>query len=232
MFYCVVMQSTEKVNVGWVTEVNDKTVKVKVTKSYMKPVFTFDDKTKMFFPGFKGIGQKPKGPAIGMGVKYRTDKNGRATTLLMTPPLQPAKPVTDMYERKFEDLFEIGDENKDDYIDIVEFSIYFRGSGKRSPKHFPGVFCQKYDQDKDERLSFEEFKQTIMNQAGYKQKQKSPEEWMKIADKNEDGEVSVEEFVKHIPGVGHTEKVVPRNDKDKSGGLSLSELKTWLNQSK
>ena len=220
----------EKVNVGWITEVKGNVIKARVTKDYMKPTFIFDAKTKMFFPGFNGIGLKPTGPIVGCGIKYRTDKTGRATVFSMEPPLKPSKYLIDMYERTLEDLFEIGDENKDNQISIIEYSTYFR-SGKRSPKHFPGVFASKYDQDKDGLLSFKEFKTVIENSAGYKQKQKTPEEWMKLADQNGDGEINVEEFVKNIPGVGHTEKVVPRNDKDKSGGLSLEEFKAWLNNS-
>ena len=226
------LYGAEKVNVGWITEVNGSTVKVKVTKAdYMKDSFTFDDKTKMFFPGFKGIGPEPKGPISGCGIKYRTDKNGRATVLVMEPPLKPSKYINDMYERNFKDLFETGDENKDKHISIVEFSIYFR-SGKRSPKHFPEIYASRYDKDKDGLLNFEEFKEVVMNSPEYRQKQKSPEEWMKLADKDGNGEISVEEFVKNIPGSGHTEKVVPRNDKDKSGGLSLDELRNWLNDPK
>ena len=221
----------DKVNVGWVTDVKNKTVTVKVTKDYMTGSFTFDDKTKMFFPGFKGIGQTPQGPAVGMGVKYRTDKNGRATVLMMAPPLKPAKPIANFHQKPLDLLFKTADENQDNQIDIVEYSIYFRGSGKRSPKHFPAVFCGKYDQDKDEKLSFEEFKTVIMNLPAYKQKLNSPEEWMKLADKNKDGEIDVKEFTTTIPAVGHTEKVVPRHDKDKSGGLSLEELKSWLEKS-
>ena len=230
-FITLVVAGAEKVNVGWITEINGNQVKVKVTKaSYMKDTFTFDEKTKMFFPGFNGIGQIPKGPQVGCGIKYRIDKNGRATVLTMEPPLKPSMYISDMYERKIKELFEIGDENKDSRIDIVEYSTYFR-AGKRSPKHFPGVFASQYDQDKNGSLNFEEFKTVITNSAGYQQKQKTPEEWMKLADKNGDGEISVDEFVKNIPGVGHTEKVVPRNDKDKSGGLSLAELTAWLNNS-
>lgn len=130
-----------------------------------------------------------------------------------------------MHTLSAEELFKATDLNKNGQLDYVEYATRIF----QSYKHLPDRFRSKMDTDKNDVLNLPEFTATLDNLDWWRLSRKSAEEWLNTADKDKNGQLEPEE-AKTVTGTAHGkfDKLFEKLDKDKSGGLSASELQRHL----
>lgn len=110
-------------------------------------------------------------------------------------------------------------------MDYVEYATKIF----QSYKHLPDRFQNKMDTDENGVLNLQEFAATLNNLDWWRLSRKTAEEWVNTADKNKNGQLEPDEAIS-VTGSAHGkfDKLFSKLDKDKSGGLSASELKAHL----
>lgn len=163
-------------------------------------------------------------PVPGYGVKAKVAKDGSIKSILFTQPIGKTVPLG---ERRLmiseRELLEEIDRDRDGKVSYVEFarSIY------DSPKHGPDGF-RKNDKDGDGGLNQKEFNRSLSAVAWWKLSRKPPADWIATADKDDNGNLTLEEFKTICTGGNHIDNVFRRTDKDKSGDLSGTEVTAYI----
>ena len=121
------------------------------------------------------------------------------------------------------ELHKMADTNSDGEVSYVEYAtaIY------RSPKHGPIGFG-KSDRNKSGTLNLKEFESRLKGIKWYRISRKTPAQWHAEFDANSDGALNKEEFIAFLGSTAHIETFLKRADKDKSGGISVEELADFI----
>lgn len=163
-------------------------------------------------------------PTVGYAVKAKVDKDGSIKSILFTQPVGKTSPLgNERLKMSAQALYAKVDADQNGGVDYVEFAraIY------DSPKHGPDGF-HKNDKDNSGMLDAKEFAKHLSTVAWWKLSRKTPTEWIKQADKDADGKLTVEEFKTICTSGNHIENVYRRTDKDKSGNLDAKETTAYI----
>ena len=184
--------------------------------------FTLHDKTKIAYVSFLEA-KKEINP--GFFVRAAVDFKGQCHQIWVTLPIpeENLKPSAEMLAMTPEELFEMADSNGDDELSYVEYAtaIY------RSPKHGPVGF-NKSDKNKSGTLNLKEFTTKLESIKWYRISRKTPAQWHAEFDADSDGSLNKEEFIAFLGSTAHIENFLKRADKDKSGGISVEELAGFI----
>lgn len=185
------------------------------------------ERTKFSFVGFKGLGQNVGKPAAGFGVKAHLGQDDVADSVLLSPDYPPLKPIPNRHKLSAEELFNACDQNKDGRIDYVEYATSIFQSSKHLPDRWQNK--SKMDTNGDDTLDLKEFSQSLNELAWWRLSRHTPEAWLQGADQDKTGELNIEEL-KSVIGSAHgkLDQVFKKLDKNKSGGISVSELTPHL----
>ena len=204
--------------VGKITAVTGQKIEVQTKKHLRK--LALSHKAKIFFVSFLG---KKEELQVGYNLKGKAS-NGILSSLYVTLPLPEYKKHTaKMLNMSVKELFEMTDFDKSHSISYAELSttIY------RSEKHGPDGF-NKLDKDQSGSLDLKEFANKLKSVNWWRLSQKTPEEWLKAADSDGNGTLSIKEFELLNDGDGHIESRFKKVDKNKSGNAELKEINTFI----
>ena len=184
--------------------------------------FTLNDETEIRYISFLKAKEEIK---PGFFVRAGVDSKGQCNQLWVTLPIPEAKlkPSAKMLTMTPAELHKMADTNSDGEVSYVEYAtaIY------RSPKHGPIGFG-KSDRNKSGTLNLKEFESRLKNIKWYRISRKTPAQWHAEFDANSDGALNKEEFIAFLGSTAHIETFLKRADKDKSGGISVEELAGFI----
>jgi len=184
--------------------------------------FTIHDKTNIAYVSFLDAVKEIK---PGFVTRAHVDDKGRCNQLWVTLPIpkEKLKPSAEMLKMTAAELHKMADTNSDGEVSYVEYAtaIY------RSPKHGPIGFG-KSDRNKSGTLNLKEFESRLKNIKWYRISRKTPAQWHAEFDANSDGALNKEEFIAFLGSTAHIETFLKRADKDKSGGISVEELAGFI----
>ena len=184
--------------------------------------FTLHDKTKIAYVSFLDAEKEIK---PGFFVRAAVDSKGQCNQIWVTLPIpeEKLKPSAEMLKMTAAELHKMADSNGDGELSYVEYAtaIY------RSPKHGPIGFG-KSDRNKSGTLNLKEFESRLKGIKWYRISRKTPAQWHAEFDADSDGALSKEEFVAFLGSTAHIENFLKRADKDKSGGISVEELAGFI----
>jgi len=184
--------------------------------------FTLNDETEIRYISFLKAKEEIK---PGFFVRAGVDSKGQCNQLWVTLPIPEAKlkPSAKMLTMTPAELHKMADTNSDGEVSYVEYAtaIY------RSPKHGPIGFG-KSDRNKSGTLNLKEFESRLKNIKWYRISRKTPAQWHAEFDANSDGALNKEEFIAFLGSTAHIETFLKRADKDKSGGISVEELADFI----
>lgn len=184
--------------------------------------FTIHDKTNIAYVSFLDAVKEIK---PGFVTRAHVDDKGRCNQLWVTLPIpkEKLKPSAEMLKMTAAELHKMSDTNSDGEVSYVEYAtaIY------RSPKHGPIGFG-KSDRNKSGTLNLKEFESRLKNIKWYRISRKTPAQWHAEFDANSDGALNKEEFIAFLGSTAHIETFLKRADKDKSGGISVEELAGFI----
>ena len=184
--------------------------------------FTLNDETEIRYISFLKAKEEIK---PGFFVRAGVDSKGQCNQLWVTLPIPEAKlkPSAKMLTMTPAELHKMADSNGDGELSYVEYAtaIY------RSPKHGPVGFG-KSDRDKSGTLNPQEFESRLKGIKWYRISRKTPAQWHAEFDANSDGALNKEEFIAFLGSTAHIETFLKRADKDKSGGISVEELAGFI----
>jgi len=184
--------------------------------------FTLHDKTKIAYVSFLDAEKEIK---PGFFVRAAVDSKGQCHQIWVTLPIpeEKLKPSAEMLKMTAAELHKMADSNGDGELSYVEYAtaIY------RSPKHGPIGFG-KSDRNKSGTLNLKEFESRLKGIKWYRISRKTPAQWHAEFDADSDGALSKEEFVAFLGSTAHIENFLKRADKDKSGGISVEELAGFI----
>jgi len=184
--------------------------------------FTLNDETEIRYISFLKAKEEIK---PGFFVRAGVDSKGQCNQLWVTLPIPEAKlkPSAKMLTMTPAELHKMADSNGDGELSYVEYAtaIY------RSAKHGPVGFG-KSDKDKSGTLNPQEFESRLKGIKWYRISRKTPVEWHAEFDANSDGALNKEEFIAFLGSTAHIETFLKRADKDKSGGISVEELAGFI----
>ena len=184
--------------------------------------FTIHDKTNIAYVSFLDAVKEIK---PGFVTRAHVDDKGRCNQLWVTLPIpkEKLKPSAEMLKMTAAELHKMADTNSDGEVSYVEYAtaIY------RSPKHGPIGFG-KSDRNKSGTLNLKEFESRLKNIKWYRISRKTPAQWHAEFDANSDGAFNKEEFIAFLGSTAHIETFLKRADKDKSGGISVEELAGFI----
>ena len=196
--------------------------KITVNHRRKSRVFTINDQTKIHYVSFLKAKKEIK---PGFVIRAGVDSKGRCNQLWVTLPIpeEKLKPSAKMLTMTPAELHKMADSNGDGEVSYVEYAtaIY------RSPKHGPVGFG-KSDRDKSGTLNPQEFESRLKGIKWYRISRKTPVEWHAEFDANSDGALNKEEFIAFLGSTAHIETFLKRADKDKSGGISVEELAGFI----
>ena len=196
----------------------------KITVNYRRKsrTFTLGDKLKINYVSFLKAKKEIK---PGFFVRAGVDSKGQCNQLWVTLPIpeENLKPSAKMLAMTPAGLHKMADSNGDGELSYVEYAtaIY------RSPKHGPVGF-NKSDRDKSGTLNLKEFASKLEDIKWYRISRKTPEQWHKEFDANSDGVLSKQEFVAFLGSTAHLDNFMKRADKDRSGDISVEELDGFI----
>lgn len=196
----------------------------KVTVNYRRKSrpFTLNDKLKINYVSFLKVKKEIK---PGFFVRAGVDSNGSCNQLWVTLPVpkENLKPSAKMLTMTPSQLHKMADDNADGELSYVEFAtaIY------RSAKHGPVGFM-KSDEDESGTLNLKEFTSKLEGIKWWKISRKTPAEWHAESDANSDGVLSMQEFVTFLGSTAHLDNFMKRADKDRSGDISVEELAGFI----
>ena len=184
--------------------------------------FTISDKTKIAYVSFLDAVKEIK---PGFFVRAGVDSKGQCNQLWVTLPIpeENLKPSAEMLAMAPEELFEMADSSGDDELSYVEYATVIY----RSPKHGPVGF-NKSDKDKSGTLNLKEFATKLESIKWYRISRKTPAQWHAEFDANSNGALNKEEFIAFLGSTAHIENFLKRADKDSSGGISVEELAGFI----
>jgi Ca2+-binding EF-hand superfamily protein len=184
--------------------------------------FTLNDETEIRYISFLKAKEEIK---PGFFVRAGVDSKGQCNQLWVTLPIPEAKlkPSAKMLTMTPAELHKMADTNSDGEVSYVEYAtaIY------RSPKHGPIGFG-KSDRNKSGTLNLKEFESRLKGIKWYRISRKTPAQWHAEFDANSDGALNKEEFIAFLGSTAHIETFLKRADKDKSGGISVEELADFI----
>ena len=184
--------------------------------------FTIHDKTNIAYVSFLDAVKEIK---PGFVTRAHVDDKGRCNQLWVTLPIpkEKLKPSAEMLKMTAAELHKMADTNSDGEVSYVEYAtaIY------RSPKHGPIGFG-KSDRNKSGTLNLKEFESRLKGIKWYRISRKTPAQWHAEFDANSDGALNKEEFIAFLGSTAHIETFLKRADKDKSGGISVEELADFI----
>ena len=184
--------------------------------------FTLNDETEIRYISFLKAKEEIK---PGFFVRAGVDSKGQCNQLWVTLPIpkEKLKPSAEMLKMTAAELHKMADTNSDGEVSYVEYAtaIY------RSPKHGPIGFG-KSDRNKSGTLNLKEFESRLKNIKWYRISRKTPAQWHAEFDANSDGALNKEEFIAFLGSTAHIETFLKRADKDKSGGISVEELAGFI----
>lgn len=184
--------------------------------------FTLNDETEIRYISFLKAKEEIK---PGFFVRAGVDSKGQCNQLWVTLPIPEAKlkPSAKMLTMTPAELHKMADSNGDGELSYVEYAtaIY------RSPKHGPIGFG-KSDRNKSGTLNLKEFESRLKGIKWYRISRKTPAQWHAEFDANSDGALNKEEFIAFLGSTAHIETFLKRADKDKSGGISVEELAGFI----
>ena len=184
--------------------------------------FTLNDETEIRYISFLKAKEEIK---PGFFVRAGVDSKGQCNQLWVTLPIpkEKLKPSAEMLKMTAAELHKMADTNSDGEVSYVEYAtaIY------RSPKHGPIGFG-KSDRNKSGTLNLKEFESRLKGIKWYRISRKTPAQWHAEFDANSDGALNKEEFIAFLGSTAHIETFLKRADKDKSGGISVEELAGFI----
>ena len=196
--------------------------KITVNHRRKSRVFTINDQTKIHYVSFLKAKKEIK---PGFVIRAGVDSKGRCNQLWVTLPIpeEKLKPSAKMLTMTPAELHKMADSNGDGEVSYVEHAtaIY------RSPRHGPVGFG-KSDRDQSGTLNPQEFESRLKGIKWYRISRKTPAQWHAEFDADSDGALNKEEFIAFLGSTAHIETFLKRADKDKSGGISVEELADFI----
>jgi hypothetical protein len=184
--------------------------------------FTLHDRTQIAYVSFLEATKEIK---PGFFVRAGVDSKGQCNQLWVTLPIpaENLKPSAKMLTMTPAELHQMADINGDGELSYVEYAtaIY------RSPKHGPVGF-NKSDRDKSGTLNLREFATKLEDIKWYRISRKTPPEWHAEHDADSDGALSKQEFIAFLGSTAHIDTFLKRADKDRSGDISVEELSGFI----
>ena len=180
---------------------------------------------KLQFVGFKGLGQTVTAPQQGHGIKARVAEDGSTiNSAVFTPPVPHIIQIPGKEKLSPEELLKAADQNKNGFVDYVEYSTWIFQSSKHLPDRW-----QKLDKNDDDTLDLPEFTESLNELGWWRTTRKTAADWVRDADKDKSGELNPEE-TRSVTGSAHGkfDQLFTKLDKDKSGGITASELQPFL----
>ena len=196
-----------------------------ITVNYRRKsrTFTLHDKAKINYVSFLKAKKEIK---PGFFVRAGVDSKGQCNQLWVTLPIPEAKlkPSAKMLTMTPAELHKMADSNGDGELSYVEYAtaIY------RSPKHGPVGFgkadkdksgtlnLKEFEHKLEEGIKW------------WKISRKTPAQWHAESDANSDGVLSKQEFVTFLGSTAHLDTFLKRADKDRSGDISVEELAGFI----
>lgn len=205
---------------GFVEAVDGK--KITVNHRRKSKTFTIHDKTNIAYVSFLDAEKEIK---PGFVTRAQVDDKGRCDQLWVTLPIpkENLKPSPEMLKMTPAELHRMADRNGDGKLSYVEYAttIY------RSPKHGPVGFS-KSDKNKSGTLNLKEFTSKLESIKRYHISRKTPAQWHAEFDADSNGALNKEEFIAFLGSTAHIDIFLKRADKDKSGGVSVEELAGFI----
>lgn len=210
--------------IGTVVRIEGKVIVFKTGKGEERSLTLIGEKWGSYV-GFKGIGQTVTAPQVGFGIKANIAKGDTIKGALFSPALPSFEPIPGKHTLTAKQLFDITDKNANGEVDYLEYAARIF----QSQKHLPDRYAEKFDLDKNDTMNLEEFTVSLDRLDWWRVSRKSLDEWMASTDKNRDGTLDSEEAKGVVIGShGNYDTLFKRFDRDKSGGLSASELQKYL----
>ena len=121
------------------------------------------------------------------------------------------------------ELFRSVDRDTSNSVSYVEFSRHIF----HSPKHGPDSF-RKADGNSNGVLDSSEFTEALSKVSWWKLSRRTPGEWFRQADHNEDEKLDLEEFAMICTSGNHIENIFKRSDADDDGSLTQQETSAYI----
>ncbi len=176
----------------------------------------------------KYVGYDEKKNAIETGSMFRAQVSGYViTSLYVTPAIGEGivEPTPEMLKMTPGELFKMADKNQNGRISYVEMSQAIK---PHRPKHGPVMF-HKADTDKSGALNRKQFDELLVKVTWWKMSRKTPEEWFKDSDQDNNGVLSQKELAILQGTDAHIDKIFKSADKNKSGDLDDAEVSALIN---
>lgn len=174
------------------------------------------------------VGYDEKKNEIETGSMFRAQVSGEVITSMYVTPAIGASfvdPTSEMLKMTPGELFQLADKNQNSRISYVEMSQTIK---PHSPKHGPVMF-HKADTDKSGALNRKQFDDLLAKVTWWKMSRKTPEEWFKDSDQDNNGVLSQKELAILQGTDAHIDKIFKSADKNKSGDLDDAEVSALIN---
>jgi len=208
--------------IGIIKEVQSENIVV-VTRDKFTRKLLLNDKSKIIYVGFDGAKKEiKKSFCIRASVK-----NEVIGSIYVTPGIgeDPVYPTPEMVKMTPKELFQVADLNQNGNVCYVEASKTIKHSLKHGPVSF-----SKTDRDRSGGLNLKEFSAFLGKVKWWNMSRKTPEQWFKGSDKDNNGVLSKEELADLLGSKAHIDVFFKRADKNSSGDLDQKEVSAFINK--
>ena len=134
-------------------------------------------------------------------------------------------PTPEMVKMTPKELFQLADLNQNGNVCYVEASKTIKHSLKHGPVSF-----SKTDRDRSGSLNLKEFSAFLGKVKWWNMSRKTPEQWFKGSDNDNNEVLSKEELADLLGSKAHIDVFFKRADKNSSGDLDQKEVSAFINE--
>lgn len=206
--------------IGIIEEVSDDHIVV-MTRDKFKRVLTLNPKSKIIYVGFD---EEKKEMKAKQGVRANVKKEV-ISAIYIAPDIGVDEPVPtpEMVKMTSAELFKYTDTDENGKVSYFEYSKTIHHSLKHGPVGF-----SKSDRDKSGSLNEKEFAAFLTKTKWWNLSRKTPEEWLKSSDKDNNDVLSKKELAILLGSEAHIDVFFKRADCNSSGDLDQKEVASLL----
>lgn len=207
--------------IGVIEEAHDDHIVV-VTRDKFNRKLVINEKSKIMYVGYD---EEKKEMKANCGVRAQVN-NEVISAIYVTPDIGVDQPVPtpEMVKMTTAELLKYTDKDQNGKVSYVEVSKTIKHSLKHGPVGFG-----KTDRDNSGALNLKEFSSFLTKINWWKMSRKTPEEWFKSSNKDNNQVLSQKELADLLGSNAHINVFYKRADRNTSGDLDLEEVSIFIN---